>query len=185
MAEYVYIIHLREFILLEKPIYKIGKTTQSITKRLSQYPKGSIPYYIAPVTNCTEAENRIKKKFNKHFKKCTDIGSEYFEGDVFVMKDTIEMILSNKNLHLRQAQCKNDNNIHYFIKKNITNDPSSQIKFNEIYLLYIDWHTKTTSNINPPKNRKEFKIILESKIGIMCNGGKNHGWKGFKIENNL
>ena len=41
MPEYIYLIHLREFLTQNKSIFKIGKTKQINEKRFNSYPKGS------------------------------------------------------------------------------------------------------------------------------------------------
>jgi len=38
---YVYLLREREFIDLDEPIYKLGKTIQQPNTRLAGYPKGS------------------------------------------------------------------------------------------------------------------------------------------------
>jgi hypothetical protein len=43
--EGIYLIHTREFISTNVPIYKIGRSN-NILKRINQYPNGSIVYLI-------------------------------------------------------------------------------------------------------------------------------------------
>ena len=90
---YIYIFKLREHILLHEDVYKIGLTTRTVSKRLSEYPKGSICYFSFDVPNCNMTENQIIKKFSEKFKQRTDIGTEYFEGPVLKMIETINFII--------------------------------------------------------------------------------------------
>lgn len=75
-----YIMHEREFIKTSEPIYKIGKTTQTIEDRLKQYPNGTKLITWKNVENCHKTEQTIIKQFTEHFIHRTDIGNEYFEG---------------------------------------------------------------------------------------------------------
>lgn len=75
-----YIMHEREFIKTGEPIYKIGKTTQTIENRLRQYPNGTKLITWKNVENCHNTEQTIIKQFTEHFIHRTDIGNEYFEG---------------------------------------------------------------------------------------------------------
>ena len=185
MTEYVYIIHVREQILLNQSIYKIGKTTQSIMKRLSQYPKGSIPYYIAPVTDCTKAENSIKKKFKHLYVQCTDIGTEYFDGDVFQMKSVVEELLSKKNFHLKnmnkntviEGYKNNNDKCREFVNSYLVKDDKNSITLLDFYNSYKKWHIENYDKDIPKRN--EFKQNMESLIGKMHVGGRNNGWKGY------
>jgi hypothetical protein len=91
--EYVYVFKLREHILLHEDVYKIGLTTRTVSKRLSEYPKGSICYFSIDVPNCSITEREIINKFCEEFKQRKDIGTEYFEGPILKMIETINFIL--------------------------------------------------------------------------------------------
>ena len=80
--EAVYLLHIREFILLGQPIYKIGRTGRDILKRINDYPKGS---YL--ITHCTlpiscNAEKLLINIFKSKFIQRKDYGNEYFEGNI-------------------------------------------------------------------------------------------------------
>ena len=77
--EYVYIIHTREFINSDQNIFKVGRTNQEHTKRLAQYPKGSILKIQKHVNDSKAIEKQLISHFCNIFKQRTDIGSEYFE----------------------------------------------------------------------------------------------------------
>lgn len=78
---YFYIIREREFIKTNENIYKIGKTTQELHKRMSAYPKDSESILSLKVPDCHEFEKIMIKTFKENFVQRTDIGTEYFEGD--------------------------------------------------------------------------------------------------------
>ncbi len=85
MANHIYLIREREFIRLNEPVYKLGKTTQDGLKRSAQYPKGSSIEIHLRVNNCHAAETELLKYFRSTFIARTDFGAEYFEGDVQAM----------------------------------------------------------------------------------------------------
>lgn len=52
MTGYIYLLQEREFISLNKEIFKIGKTKQENLKRLKQYSKGSELIIQLQCENC-------------------------------------------------------------------------------------------------------------------------------------
>jgi hypothetical protein len=92
MAEYIYILIEREFIKTGEPIYKIGKTKQENMKRFKQYPKGSILIEQIMCQNCDIMETDIMNIFKTKYIHRTDIGREYFQGDMKNMIYTIHTI---------------------------------------------------------------------------------------------
>ncbi len=85
-SQYVYLIQEREFIKTQEPIYKIGMTKRTPSERLAGYPKCTKIIYFFEVTNCLRMEQFLIKKFDENFHQCDDIGREYYEGDINVMK---------------------------------------------------------------------------------------------------
>lgn len=92
---YVYILMEREFIKTSEKIYKIGKTRQEPNKRMAAYPKNSKLYIMIHVDNCDIMENKIKMRFDIDFHKRSDIGNEYYEGDIKLMLKTFLMIVNS------------------------------------------------------------------------------------------
>jgi len=92
-SEYVYFIHEREFLQARKPIYKLGKTTQWNCRRLQDYPKDSALILVWRVPDCHAAERALIAEFDSLYTKRTDIGAEYYEGDVNKMKSTFLRIV--------------------------------------------------------------------------------------------
>ena len=93
----MYLIHLREFISLNVPIFKVGKTKQSQLKRFLQYPKGSELLLHLPSSDCDTDEQNILRLFRETYVAKMDIGHEYFEGDADRMVDDMCRLVRNKN----------------------------------------------------------------------------------------
>jgi hypothetical protein len=86
---YIYLIREREFINSEKNVFKIGKTTQRPEKRMANYPKDSEIILFVQVNNCDTMEPLLIDRFKNKFRQCTEIGTESFEGDRYLMMDEI------------------------------------------------------------------------------------------------
>lgn len=91
MTGYIYLLQEREFISLNKKIFKLGKTKQENLKRLKQYSKGSKLIIQLECENCDIIEKNLIIIFKESFTQRTDIGTEYFEGD----KDKMQEIIIN------------------------------------------------------------------------------------------
>ncbi len=89
MNNYIYILQEREHINSNKPIFKIGKTKQEHVKRFKQYPKGSKLLLQSNCFDCDILERKIIELFKNKYILKTDIGAEYFEGDINEMKTDI------------------------------------------------------------------------------------------------
>ena len=80
VCEYVYIIYVREFMMRNEPVYKLGKTTQKNVLRASSYPKGSVLLLQVSCRDCTIVEQELMKVFKDRYQQCTEYGLEYFKG---------------------------------------------------------------------------------------------------------
>jgi hypothetical protein len=87
--QYVYLIQEREFIQLDKPIFKIGKTKQPNFTRFTQYPKDSALIFQSACYDCDICEKEIIQIFKKKYQQKKNIGTEYFEGDYTCMLSDI------------------------------------------------------------------------------------------------
>lgn len=91
LGGYIYLIQEREFVRANEDVYKIGKTkTSSAHARIKQYPKDSVLFYTEAVRNCDEMESLLLNELSRTFKRRTDIGREYFEGDPEKIINTIK-----------------------------------------------------------------------------------------------
>ena len=86
--EGVYIIHTREFINANLPIYKLGRSN-NLSNRVKQYPNGSNIMCIMHCSNSILCEKNLIELFIKIFIRKKNYGNEYFEGDIDEMIFTI------------------------------------------------------------------------------------------------
>jgi hypothetical protein len=96
MAGYIYIIQLREFINSNTPVYKIGKTKQPNFERFKSYPKNSVMLAQICCKDCNSCERNVISFFDNKYKKRSDIGREYYEGDYRDMICDINSIIDLK-----------------------------------------------------------------------------------------
>jgi hypothetical protein len=86
---HIYVARLREHENSNEQIYKIGMTQQGVNKqngkmkRLSGYPKGTKVYELLEVDNCRCVEDDIIRKLKELTTQRTDLGHEYFEGELY------------------------------------------------------------------------------------------------------
>lgn len=90
--EYIYLIQERTAVALDKPIYKIGRTSQINFERFKSYGKGYKILLHVVCNNCIDTELTLINLFKSKYIHSTDYGNEYFEGDYKLM---INDILSN------------------------------------------------------------------------------------------
>ena len=87
---YIYFLREREFLKTNEEIYKIGKTI-NIKNRMPSYPKDSRLYlcFYCPSDIDAVEKHMIAVLDRICFRKRTDIGSEYYEGDVHEMMSSM------------------------------------------------------------------------------------------------
>lgn len=98
-CEHIYIIREREFVRLDEPIYKIGRTV-NIHNRMNSYPKDSEIYLFEPVTNSIWYERELLRMFSNIYprgrlRSGEIIGKEYFVGDVNDMILNVRQFIIN------------------------------------------------------------------------------------------
>ena len=96
MAEYIYLLQEREFVISNQKIYKIGQTKQQNLTRLLQYPNGSIVIVHTTSKDCCKTEKLLIQLFKEKFKLRRDIGYEYFEGDSDLMRREINKCIDDE-----------------------------------------------------------------------------------------
>lgn len=89
---YIYVIYTREFLKHQEPVYKVGKT-ENIVARLKQYPRGSKLLFVQYVHDCHLLESHVLNHLTSTFKVRTDIGAEYFEGDIMKLLAEVHTIV--------------------------------------------------------------------------------------------
>lgn len=83
----VYLIRTREFLTRE--VFKIGKTTNPIDRRLGAYGKGGevlLTIGNIDASAIDSIERKIIETFAAKFTPLSEIGAEYFEGDLVEMQ---------------------------------------------------------------------------------------------------
>lgn len=162
--QYVYIIQEREFIRLEEPTFKIGKTAKENSRdRISSYPKGSTLMLLLPVKNCHKTEDEIMNVFCKKYIQKRDYGKEYFEGDIDSMVEDVINIARFINLKESTVNHKKDT-IESELKDDETNineqeEPKEQIVFDPSI-------HKRCSQCHLIKNKGTFGKYRSSKDGL-------------------
>lgn len=155
----IYLIYVREFLLQDIPIYKIGRT-EDIIERYKQYPKGSILVYSCYSDDIIRDENSIKKIFTEKFLKRSDIGVEYFEGDLSKMLIMIhDIILSKQSFVIKSKNFIVT--LQKFIVDNICIHDNNFLPLNDVYDLFC----KSGSGFTLTKNSfKSISNIFIDKI---------------------
>lgn len=100
-CEYIYLIREREFVNLNAPVFKLGRTVNCVN-RMNSYPKGSEIYLITPVDNSVWYEHQLIGIFEDRFERATVnndgvhiIGNEYFVGNLDEMLYIINTFIQN------------------------------------------------------------------------------------------
>ena len=88
ISEGLYLLQEERFIESNKNIYKIGRSS-NIYNRVNSYENGTIVYLIIECNNSEKNEAELIKIFNKEFKNIKYYGSEYFQGELLIMKNLI------------------------------------------------------------------------------------------------
>ena len=117
--EGIYLVHVREFISTNKNIYKIGRS-HDIDNRVRQYPKGSSIILMNNCINSVLCEKELIKLFKTSF-TITKFGTEYFEGDVDDMKDTINNYLRDMKIEQKKTASINKINENKVIETKVNN----------------------------------------------------------------
>jgi hypothetical protein len=92
----LYLIHEREFVNSNKPVYKLGRSKQEGFKRFKNYPKGSNVKMTIDCIDCVFGEKYLLNIFRKKYIQRSDIGNEYFEGPINDMREDLLNYTSNE-----------------------------------------------------------------------------------------
>jgi hypothetical protein len=136
MEEGVYLIHTRECINTNKCIYKFGRSN-TVTNRIRQYPQESNVELTMSCSNSVFCEKEILKLLREKFVNSTLYGSEYFEGDKYLMIQIIFNFINGRyNIYKNVSKNKNNNkienkNIIKNEKQNIVNKPTIRLPINK------------------------------------------------------
>jgi hypothetical protein len=104
---YIYIIREREFIRLNEPTYKIGRTSQLPDDRFNGYPKQSEIILYTAVEDPQAAERKLMSVFKNKFERKKGYGNEYFNGDINEMITLVYSTLYNNKDKAEISSLKN------------------------------------------------------------------------------
>jgi len=146
--EAVYVIHTRECISINKPIYKFGRSF-NVSNRVKQYPQNSNVEFIMSCTDSVFCEREILKILKNKFIQATLYGSEYFEGDKHLIIETIFNFINGK---YNVVKNNNDNNDKKDIPKKAEISKTDNVKKNNKKDV-----NKPTIRLPVKKEKKELK----------------------------
>lgn len=105
--EGLYLIHTREFITTEMPIYKIGRCN-NLNKAILQYPNGSQLLFLSICKNAYNCEHRIIEIFKEKYIQETYYGIKYYSGDVYDMIYVMSQYITLYNEQNREGNSEED-----------------------------------------------------------------------------
>ena len=94
--ECIYLILERELVNNTIKVGKLG-ISKTFRNRMGDYPKGSKIIHVKRCLDASKAEKELLILFNLMFNQKTDIGKEYFEGDLDEMSKQIDSYFYNQN----------------------------------------------------------------------------------------
>ena len=129
-------------------VYKIGRTVQKggdsrKLNRLQGYNKGTIVYntWIVDELHVNDIEKTIKDTFTKEYRLVR--GSEWFEGDVKVMKKQIDTIIEQVDManeeHISRRQTALTMRINSIMEKMNVSDEVEKSKLQETLHVALQW----------------------------------------------
>ena len=87
-TEGIYLIQIKDIVITNNNIYKIGRSHNIIT-RIKKYPKGSSAIVLLECCNSVQCEKDLLSIFKQKFTQNKYYGLEYFEGDKIDMMEVI------------------------------------------------------------------------------------------------
>jgi hypothetical protein len=84
---FLYLIIVREFLNAGAAVFKVGRTGNFL-KRMTQYPKQSATFAVLKVSDAQAAEKMLIEELIRCSVQRSDIGNEYFEGDMDAIQDS-------------------------------------------------------------------------------------------------
>lgn len=153
---FIYIIQEREFLNAHLNIYKIGYS-ESIARRLPEYPKGSELKFCVQTQNFVAFERDVIKLFDVKFILRRDIGREYYEGDLCDMITSIAFMVKKHNqpdvevdnvAKAKEDECirKEDeikNFFHHYIDTVGVCHDLKEYSTSDFYNLFTNWKGET------------------------------------------
>lgn len=146
--EFIYILREREFVKTNENIYKIGRTSDWL-KRFNQYPKNSELIFVRLVEDSKNSEVDIVNILKRKTKQRTDIGREYFEGEINII---VREVFNICEKYLIQEN-------HYVAE--IDDTPDDIVKIVDLKIIEIENEKKdelsSSDGSNNPSNEELFE----------------------------
>lgn len=167
---FIYVMHVREFYLLNKSIYKIGRTKDPKT-RFGQYPNGSKLKFIIQCEDCIPCETQLIKIMKKKFLHMDKIGNEYFSGK---LKDIINII--NKYVTEFNKKYEKDEKVRLEIESTPDIKSDDELEFEDDDELEFEDDIESDNEFErfdeadktEVDNKKDLKKDLKKDIKYMC-----------------
>ena len=93
-THYVYLLQAREFLNLNVPVYKIGRSKRVNLLRFEEYPRGSVLLFQSSCYDSLKLENEIIALFKRKY--ILKLGNEWFQGDSDKMVQDFCDIIKNE-----------------------------------------------------------------------------------------
>jgi hypothetical protein len=175
----------------ENIVCKFGKTDEYHPEnRMCVYSKKCKVLVVFIVCNASFVEQEIKKTFKIFFKRRSDLGNEYFEGNIFKMKTEFinacikyqeymdeytvlykcDKFQSPKENEIIKIVDENENDEYYdeccnkFYSEYILKEPTDAISWTELLIRYREWYEQNfedETNQNQKKIKKSFCQIFK------------------------
>lgn len=176
ISRYIYIIYQSN---LKKNIYQIGLTRKNPPHQiLWQYPNGSFFICLYPTSKCEIFLKSLRADLikNSNIIWRTDLGLEYFEGDLQIIIDTLDQlyekyepnglqIIRNQTIDDQYLQSINGSQYHQILKqKSMISSSLYNYKINVRDLNLIDSELINTSYEKKRKTHKNNHLSKLKKI---------------------
>jgi hypothetical protein len=93
--DYVYLVQEREFIRVNEPTYRVGRTSSVIDKLITECPRGSRFVLYCNVSNCHTVWDIICNVFDHLFERRIEYGDWYYSGNLDSMKREFMLCIIN------------------------------------------------------------------------------------------
>lgn len=94
--EYLYIVQLREHRKTGECVYKVGRTSRTVEKRLVGYPKGSIVKKVVECYHSVRCEKVLLEVCKERFVWASEYGAEYFAGSLVEISKALDEVVKKE-----------------------------------------------------------------------------------------
>ena len=105
---HIYMCQIPHCIDTGRNIFKVGRTSKGFSRthpeilnRVLQYPKGTAQLAVFDTPQVCNAERHLLNTLPQKFRRCTEFGNEYFEGDIDEIKECVSATLQLNHLDFK------------------------------------------------------------------------------------